>query len=407
MPHQLGLVVNPVAGIGGPAGLKGSDGRDVQDAALRRGAVARAGDRATAALAVVAAGRPDAVIITADGAMGADAVRRAGLQARIVAAPADPASTSADDTTTAVRALIAAGADLVLFAGGDGTARDVCAAMPTERTGDGGAPVTGDDGPIAAMGVPAGVKMYSACFAVSPAAAGGVAASWLADQAMPLREGEVLDVAEEQLRHGRVEPRLFGYLQVPDDPGRTQARKAATPQSQAAAARSAAHGVVSSLEPGVHYLLGPGSTVGEVARQLGVSKTPLGVDVLLDGRIVRSDVSESDLLALLPGTRARAVVTIIGGQGFLLGRGNQQLSAPVIRQLEEDPLIVVSTEQKLIDLAGRPLLVDTGDPEVDARLAGYIRIITGASTTSIYPVSSATSQPTASRNPNEGTPSCA
>jgi predicted polyphosphate/ATP-dependent NAD kinase/NAD(P)-dependent dehydrogenase (short-subunit alcohol dehydrogenase family) len=379
VPIRLGLIVNPVAGLGGPAGLKGSDGADVQRLALERGASARAGERATAALAVVAAAHPGVEVLTASGALGEHAVRAAGLVPRIVSWPVSTeGGTTAADTQAAARAIAASGAELILFVGGDGTARDVVAGLEA----------TGGAAGVAALGVPAGVKMYSACFAVSPSAAGALAAAWLGEEAVPVRESEVLDVVEEQLRHGRVDPRLFGYLRVPFRVGHTQARKTASPSSEAAAAASAVRGVIAQLRPGVRYLLGPGSTVAELGRQLGLATTPLGVDVLLDGELVLTDATEQQLLAEISGRQAQAVITIIGGQGFLLGRGNQQISARVVRELDPvRPLIVVAPEQKLIELGGRPLLVDTGDAGVDESLAGFARITTGVSGTSMYPVS--------------------
>ncbi|HET6671889.1 MAG TPA: NAD(+)/NADH kinase [Agromyces sp.] len=367
---MLGLIVNPFAGVGGPAGLAGSDGAEVQRLASERGATSRATERAITALAVVAASNPGARVLTAAGIMGEQAVRAAGLEPVVVAGHGEP--TTAADTSAAAAAIASAGATLVLFAGGDGTARDVAAGLA--------------DG-VAALGIPAGVKMYSPVFAVSPRAAGAVAAAWLdAPQRLPVQQREVLDVDEAALRHARVEPRLFGTLAVPFRPGRTQARKSATPADEHAAVRAAARGAASAFRPGVRYLLGPGGTMAELARQLGIEKTPLGVDVVLDGRRVVAGASERDLLAEVEEGPAKAVVSIIGGQGFLLGRGNQQLSASVVRALGADPLIVVAPEQKLIDLVGRPLLVDTGDPQVDAGLAGFVRVITGPSTTSIYPV---------------------
>lgn len=366
---MLGLIVNPVAGIGGRAGLTGSDGAAVQERASERGSASRAAERAVAALEVVASARPGARVLTVAGAMGADAARAAGLDPVVVARPGEP--TDAADTMAAADALAAAGATLVLFVGGDGTARDVAAGLGSHA---------------AALGIPAGVKMYSPVFAVSPRAAGAVAAAWLAEEGLPVHEQEVLDVDEEALRRARVEPRLFGTLAVPYRPGRTQARKAATPADEHAAVRAAARGAASALRPGVRYLLGPGGTMMELARQLGVPKTPLGVDVVLDGERVLAGASEEELLAEIARGPARAVVTVIGGQGFLLGRGNQQLSARVVHELGDDPLLVVAPEQKLIDLGGRPLLVDTGDADVDAGLAGFVRVITGPSTTSIYPV---------------------
>lgn len=366
---MIGLIVNPVAGVGGPAGLAGSDGADVQRRAGERGAQPRAAERAVAALAVVASARPDERIVTVAGPMGADAVRAAGLEPIVVWHPRSP--TSPSDTSAAARALADVGVELVLFAGGDGTGRDVAEGLPSSAV---------------ALGIPAGVKMYSPVFAVGPSAAGALAAAWLEEGGLPTVEREVLDVDEAQLRRARVEPRLYATIQVPFRHGRTQARKAATPADERAAMRLAARGAVSRMQPGVRYLLGPGGTMAEVARELGVEKTPLGVDVVLDGRVLVAGASERELLEQVAGGPAQAIVSIIGGQGFLLGRGNQQLSARVLDAIGDDPVLAVAPEQKLIDLEGRPLLVDTGDTSVDARLSGFVRVITGPSTTSIYPV---------------------
>ena len=381
--NAIGLVVNPVAGIGGPAGLAGSDGAAVQREAVRRGGRARAGERAAEALRVLASLRPGLEIVTAAGALGEDAVRAAGLVPRVVYASGNM-ETTGDDTARAAGAVHAAGASLVLFAGGDGTARDVARGLPAGA---------------AVLGIPAGVKMYSGCFAVGPAAAGAVAADWLAHPA-PTATAEVLDLDEDLMRAGRPDPRLFALVDVPATPGRTQARKAATPASEREAVRAAAAGAVARMRPGVRYLLGPGGTTAAVGRALGLDTSPLGVDVVADGRLLARDVTEQQALSAVAGHEAQAVVTVIGGQGFLLGRGNQQLSARVIAALGDHPLLVVATEQKLIDLAGRPLLVDTGDPRLDLRLAGHVLVVTGPSTASLYPVSAATAAPI------EGEPEC-
>ncbi|WP_082569096.1 ATP-NAD kinase family protein [Microbacterium sp. Root180] len=373
---MLGLVVNPIAGIGGPAGLAGSDGADVQALAQERGGAARASARAALALEAVP---PGTAVLTAAGAMGADAAGAAGLDPTVVYSPASSAAAGPDappstpaDTTAAVRALVEAGATLVLFAGGDGTARDVAAGL------DGASE-------LAALGIPAGVKMYSPVFAVSPRAAGAVAAAWV-DGGLPLQEREVLDVDEAALRRARVEPVLYATMRVPYRAGRTQARKSATPATEHAAVVAAARAAASALRPGVRYLLGPGGTMSEVARAIGIDKTPLGVDVVLDGRIVRRGASERELLDEIGRGPAKAVVSVIGGQGFLLGRGNQQLSPRVLRGLGPDPLVVVAPESKLIELQGRPLLVDTGDAVADAAIDGFVRVITGPAASSFYPV---------------------
>ncbi len=231
--------------------------------------------------------------------------------------------------------------------------------------------------------------MYSGCFAVSPSAAGALAARWI-ESAVPLEDREVLDVDEQAIRAGRVDPTLFALVSVPFMSGRTQARKSATPASEAAGVRLAAAGAIAAMRPGTRYLLGPGGTTREVARQLGLDKTPLGVDVVRDGQIELVDASERELLELLAegsaADPAQAMVTVIGGQGFLLGRGNQQLSSAVLRALGPDPLCVVATESKLTALGGRPLLVDTGDRDLDRTLSGYVPVITGVGRTSVYPV---------------------
>jgi predicted polyphosphate/ATP-dependent NAD kinase len=180
-------------------------------------------------------------------------------------------------------------------------------------------------------------------------------------------------------------------LAVPYSAGRTQARKAPTATSERDAAAAAARGAVAQFRPGVRYLLGPGGTMSEAARVLGLRKSPLGVDVVLDGVLVRSAAGEQELLEEIARGPAQAVVTVIGGQGFLLGRGNQQLSARVLRAIgagpdATGPLMVVAPESKLIELRGSPLLVDTGEAALDASLAGFIRVVTGPGASSFYPV---------------------
>lgn len=381
---MIGLVVNPVAGVGGPAGLAGSDGADVQRLALARGARSRVQERALIALTTLAERHPGLVVATAAGRMGADAVRAAGLVPRALGGVAEGrTATDAGDTSRAVAALAAAGVDLILVVGGDGTLRDAVAGLGAVDPAC--MPEPGAQLP-AVLGVPAGVKMYSPVFAVSPRAAGAIAADWVDRGGLPTDEREVLDIDEGAMRRARVEPTLYGMLRVPYRAGRTQARKAPTPATEAAAVDAAARGAVARMRPGVRYLLGPGGTTAEIARRLGVEGSPLGVDVVLDGAVIVRGASEQELLAEVARGPAQAVITVIGGQGFLLGRGNQQLSAAVVRALGDDPLLVVAPEQKLIDLHGRPLLVDTGDPELDARLAGHVRIVTGVGTSSLYPV---------------------
>lgn len=367
---MIGLVVNPIAGIGGPAGLSGSDGTDVQRAADALGGRSRAYERTVVALRELAGQASGTVVATAAGDMGEAAVVAAGLTPQVVYWPASP--TTALDTTAAVESLARAGSSLVLFSGGDGTARDVAATLP--------------DG-LAALGIPCGVKMYSPVFAVGPRAAGAIAARWLVG-GMPTVRRDVLDVDEAELRQRRARPRLVGSVSVPVDSRRTQARKSTSNIGEHSAVLAAARGFVASMRPGLAYILGPGGTMQEVARLIGYDKAPLGVDVVRDGELLLRNASEADL-SVLDVDQSQVVVSVIGGQGFVFGRGNQQLSAKILHSLGPQRLTVVATEQKLIDLGGRPLLVDTGDPAVDLEFSGVAQVITGENTKSLYRVRAA------------------
>ncbi|MFB7208761.1 ATP-NAD kinase family protein [Streptomyces sp. NPDC056255] len=387
---RVGLVVNPVAGLGGRVGLGGTDGPDRARTALSLGARPLAGARAAAALGELAArtgepARDGLLVVTAAGRLGADSVAAAGLTERIVYAAGAGRDTSAADTAAAVRAVVAEGVDLLLFAGGDGTARDVLGALGS--LGSPGAPGAPNDVPCPVLGVPTGVKMHSAVFAVGPRAAGEVAAAWLARAGgVRLRDAEVMDRDEDALGEGRVTSRLFGWLPVPDVPVRVQQRKTGSTAASPGAVGGIAAEVAERVGEGL-LVLGPGSTTRAVAAALGADISLTGVDALAlrpghPPRIVARDAGEDTLLALGP---AWIALSPIGGQGFLLGRGNQQISPRVLRAAGgRERLLVLCTEAKLAALGGRPLLLDTGDDALDAELSGHLPVITGRRRTSLY-----------------------
>ncbi|MFE6056000.1 ATP-NAD kinase family protein [Kitasatospora sp. NPDC056446] len=369
----VGLVVNPVAGLGGRVGLKGSDGAATQRRARELGA--RAGAAARAALTL--RHLPGTELLTAAGPMGADAAEAAGRSARIVHRAAGPDTTAAD-TRAAVRALVAAGARLLLFCGGDGTARDVLDALGT-----------GSRLPV--LGIPAGVKMHSAVFAVHPRAAAEVAAAWATGRGVRLEPAEVVDRDEAALGEGRVGARLYGRLTVPVLPDRVQHRKTGSSGPDPATPAGLAAEVADRVGPDGLLVLGPGTTTHAVATALGAPDASLtGVDLLR----LRADRTAR---LLLRDTRADQLRTLsaapwialspIGGQGFLLGRGNQQLTPELLRTAGRERLLVLATEAKLAALAGRPLLLDTGDPALDAALSGHIRVITGRRSSAVYRLS--------------------
>ena len=359
---RIGLVVNPIAGLGGRVGLKGTDGAEVVVRALALGAIPAAGARAARTLEQLRADAPEGSIelLVAPGPMGEEPARAAGSTRVQVVGRVSHERTTAEDTRRIARVM--ADVDLLLFAGGDGTAADVLEAV---------------GGSVPALGIPAGVKIHSGVFAVSPEAAGRVAARVARSARLDVVEAEVLDLDEDAYRRGSVAPRLIGYLRVPQERRLVQARKSPSPAGEALALEAIAADVVEGLEPGRGYILGPGTTVRAVAERLGVPKTLVGVDAVRDGALVVADASEDDLLGFVGDGPAAIVVTPIGGQGFIFGRGNQQIGLAVLRRVGREHVIVVATPWKLASLGGLPLRVDTGDPDIDRSLAGHLRVTTG------------------------------
>jgi predicted polyphosphate/ATP-dependent NAD kinase len=364
------LIVNPVAGLGGRVGLKGSDDLVIQQRARRLGAKPEAGIRTASALDELEGLRGRIEIVTYPGEMGAEALVSRGFRVKVIGAIKSGQTTSADTSEAAVQ-MERMGAQLLLFAGGDGTARDIYDAVGL------GQPV---------LGIPAGVKIHSAVFGVGPRSAGETARRFLERERMQLREREVMDIDEAALRRGRVSARLYGFLNVPYDDRLVQCKKMPNPPSDHLALQEIAQEVVDLMKPDLLYLLGPGTTTRAIATRLGIPKTLTGVDVVEKSGLIATDVSESELLILVAGRPAGVIVAPIGGQGFLFGRGNQQISPAVLAAIQRDDIICISTPGKLAELRGRPLLVDTGDRRVDRALAGYIPIITGYQERVVYRV---------------------
>lgn len=370
--RKLGFIINPIAGMGGRVGLKGTDG--VLEEALRLGAQPMAPAKAARALNSLLGFREEMVLLTGAGELGERVARELGFKVQVVHETSG-AVTSQADTVALAKSVVVQGSELILFAGGDGTARNLVEAGIFEA----GVPV---------VGIPAGVKIHSPVFATHPERAGELAGSALSREGASCkwREAEVMDISEEDYRSGRVMTKLYGYLVVPSDRGRMQNKKAPSPQSEANAHREIALEMVAQMEAGTAYFVGPGTTTRAVLDVLGQPHTLLGVDVVLDGKIICQDASEKDLLAVQAKYPCRLIVTPTGGQGFLLGRGNQQLSPEVLRGVGRENLMVIAAQEKLAELKHQPLLVDTGDPEVDALLRGYVKVWTGFKTAAMVAV---------------------
>jgi len=367
----LGLIVNPVAGMGGAVGLKGTDGPEILRRAEELGALPQAEKRAEQALAALVSHSDRFVLLTFSGVMGEAPAAECGLTPQVIGSGSSPRTTP-EDTARAARQMADRGIDLLLFAGGDGTARDICGAIGTSVT---------------VLGIPAGVKIHSAVFASSPAAAGQVAASFLTGEIARVKEAEVMDINEEDYRRDILSARLYGYLKIPDARRLLQSLKAASAPDERTIQRAIAAGLVERMTDDRCYIVGPGTTCRPLMEMLGLDNSLLGVDMIRAGRQIGKDMSEREILEKTANTTCSLILTPVGGQGFLLGRGNQQISPEVIRRVGKENIIVIATPEKLNSLSGRPLLVDTGDVATDSYLCGYYRVVTGYREAAVYRVS--------------------
>ncbi len=365
---RICFVVNPLAGIGGPLGLKGSDG-EAGLRALQRGAKLIAPSRAREFIAEAKRIKvlDKVVLLTANGVMGEDELRSEGYQHPVIVYKYEGFPTKPEDTKRTITGCLREGAELIVFVGGDGTARDILSTL--KQAGSTNIPL---------LGVPGGVKMYSSIFAENPRAAAHVLREWLENPSAC--EAEILDIDEGAFRRGELRVRLYGYARTPCSRFLVGSSKQPSPATldEEENKEAIARYVVENMEHCTLYVLGPGSTTAKIAELMNAPKTLLGVDVYHNGRLVASDVDEETLYNITSdhvkkGGRVKIVVSPIGGQGYLLGRGNQQISPRIIKLVGKENIIVIATRSKISRL--RKLRVDTGDPKLDQSLRGYIRVV--------------------------------
>jgi predicted polyphosphate/ATP-dependent NAD kinase len=365
---RIGFLINPIAGMGGRVGLKGTDG--VLDKAMELGAQPtahlKAGEtlRALHRLLGQSAASRGIQWVTCSGRMGADALTEAGFTG-IETAHETGEPPTADDTKAAARRFLDGRVDLILFCGGDGTARDICS-------------VAGQGTPI--LGIPAGVKMYSGVFGVSTARTAEILVGFL-ESRLDASEADILDLDEERYRQGEWFVRLYYAALTPYEPTYSQSGKMLIEESTDAEVRQEiARHLLEEVKasPNVLFLLGPGGTVRSIGETLGIDKTLLGIDAVVDARIVGKDLNERRILDVLDRyPRRKLVLSPIGAQGFILGRGNLPLTPEIVRAIGNENIIIVATPAKL---ARTPLLrFDTGDSALDAELGvtGYFPVVIG------------------------------
>lgn len=367
---KLGLIINPVAGIGGSVALKGSDGEETQQKALALGATKQANQRAEQALQTLSDITDKFEIITVSGEMGEICCQQLNLSHQVVYQAEQP--TTEDSTIAAVKAIEAKGVDLILFAGGDGTARNI-ASVVSEH--------------IPVLGIPAGCKIHSGVYAITPTAAGRVTRKMILGEMLSLAEADVMDIDESLFRQGIVRAKRYSEMLVPLDLRYVQAVKnSGKEQEELVIADICAH-LIDELEDDTLYLVGSGSTTKAFMDELGLESTLLGVDALLNHELIAQDLTEQQIWQLLQDhPQVKLIITAIGGQGHVFGRGNQQLSGRVISHIGKENIQLIATKAKIHQLEGRPLLVDTPDINLNKRLSGPIQIITGYKDSIIYPI---------------------
>jgi len=340
---KLGLIINPFAGIGGALALKGSDGKAIREQALNAGAEQLAMQKTGVALGQIKGHESDIIVYTASGNMGEDVAKALGFQVEIVYTPQQQ-QTEETDTQKLAAVLLERDVDIILFAGGDGTARNLCSVLENK---------------IPVLGIPAGCKIHSGVYAITPRAAG--------------------DLNEDAFRKGQVIARYFGEMQVPAELSYIQAVKMGGKESDEMVLADIAAYMIEMMEddPDRLFVMGSGSTVAFIMSSLGLENTLLGVDVVQNMQLLASDVSAAQLLALSEDAPVSLVITLIGGQGHIFGRGNQQLSPELIARVGKQNIYVVATKAKLNALGQKGLICDTADEALNTYLSGPISVITG------------------------------
>jgi predicted polyphosphate/ATP-dependent NAD kinase len=387
---KLGFIINPVAGVGGSVALKGSD--DMAEHALALGAEPKANIRAQTALKVLLPYQDEITVYTVNNQMGEQAAQELGFNVKL-AYQTDHEITQASDTEHAVSALLAEQVDIILFAGGDGTARNIANVVASNAG-------INEQPQVPVLGIPAGCKIHSGVYAITPTAAGRVVELMVTKQLVTLTEGDVMDIDESLFRQGVVKAKRFGEMQIPSELRYVQAVKSGGKESDELVLHDISEDVIAQMsdnEDGL-FIIGSGSTTDFLMHELGLANTLLGVDLVQNEALVASDVTEEQLwqqLILTGQTQqnVKLVITLIGGQGHIFGRGNQQLSPRIIRfiidqQGGKENVIIIATKAKLTALNNRPLISDTGDNELDQLLSGFMPITTGYKDQVLYPVSS-------------------
>lgn len=360
---KIGLIINPVAGIGGPVGLKGSDGANIQKLALLKGGTFKSNEKTKVALKVILEEKENISFITGSGAMGENILNTLQFNYKVINEHKE--RTSSEDTEILAKKMKDLKVDLLVFSGGDGTARNIYNAIGLS---------------IPCIGIPAGVKIHSAVYANNPKDAGIAILQYIKkNNSTSFMDSEVMDIDEEKFRNNIVEAKLYGYLKVPYFKNLIQQSKASNKFGE-----FDIDGITAEVEDRINidkkdtcFIFGTGSTTFNILNNLGFKGSLLGVDVLYNEKLIIKDGTEKEIFEFINGKKIVLIITVIGGQGHLFGRGNQQISPRIIRLIKKENMWIVSTADKIYNLPGNTLRVDTSDEKLDEELSGYYKVIVG------------------------------
>lgn len=373
----IGLIINPIAGIGGAAGFKGSDGIQIQQQAAAMGFQSFSQEKTKQALEALIPFKNQLKIVTCNNLMGEEVCKQLDFNYRVEYNYQD--KSTAKDTINAAIKIAQSGVDLILFAGGDGTARNICQAL-IDNIGE-------DENLVPVIGIPAGCKIHSGVYSVTPSAAGKLVADLVNGNMMTFVEADVMDIDESLFRQGQVKAKRYGELKIPHDLRYIQAVKQGGKEVDELVIADIAADIESNMEDGVLYLFGSGSTTQGILNELGIDGTLLGVDAVANNELIQADLNAKQILELLQEYKeCKLVITPIGGQGHLFGRGNQQLTTEVITKIGKNNILVVATKNKINTLNHRPLIIDNLSIELGKQLSGLIKITTGYKDTVLYPI---------------------
>ena len=361
----IGLIVNPISGMGGSVGLKGTDGKEILEKAMELGAEPNAHNRIKELLFHLESIKSKIKFITCPKFMGEIPLKKLGFDYETITHPIfdeinEIADSTAEHTIQAAKIMNQYNnLKLILFAGGDGTARDIVHAIHKGKP---------------CLGIPTGVKIYSSVFSLNPDKAASIIMQFLWDE-IPLKESEVLDIDENEYRKGKLVSKLYGHLLVPFNPNFCQSSKMGSSESDLDNQERIAKLIVEEMEENIYYLVGPGSTTKAITDALNQNKTILGVDLLLNKKIVAYDLNEQQILNYIRGKKTKIIVSLIGKQGFLFGRGNLQFTPQILKDVGTQNIIIISSKFKLQNIPNQILRLDTRDHELDEEMKGFYKVI--------------------------------